>query len=70
MKRLFPAFALFPLFHSFLAGAQDAAPAAPVETVSMVWVAIFGAIFLGSIVWFFIYLNYKERKSKQGAPGK
>jgi hypothetical protein len=49
-----------------LAAAQEReAAAAPVETVSMVYVVAFGAIFLGMIAGFFIYLFMKKEE-----PGK
>ena len=37
---------------------------APAETVSMVYVVIFGVIFIGSIVGFFIYLFMSDKKEK------
>jgi len=42
-------------------------PNAPSETVSMVWVIVFGVLFIGTIVGFFIYLFYSD---KNGKPGK
>ena len=35
---------------------------APAETVSMVYVVIFGIIFIGSIIGFFIYLFMTDKK--------
>lgn len=37
---------------------------APVETVSMVYVVIFGLVFIGMIAGFFFYLFWNERKEK------
>ena len=41
------------------------AASAPAETVSMVYVVIFGILFVGMIVGFFIYLWMQDSKSKQ-----
>jgi ABC-type methionine transport system permease subunit len=49
-----------------LAAAQEREVAnAPVETVSMVYVAAFGLIFVGMIVGFFIYLFAKKEAPEQ-----
>ncbi|MBI3043796.1 MAG: hypothetical protein HYY78_13340 [Betaproteobacteria bacterium] len=40
------------------------APSAPAETVDMVYVVLFGIIFIGMIVGFFVYLFMNERKAK------
>ena len=49
-----------------LAAAQEReAPAAPVETVSMVYVVAFGVIFVGMIVGFFVYLFAKKEEPSQ-----
>jgi hypothetical protein len=37
----------------------------PAETVSLVWVVVFGVLFVGAIVAFFVYLWWNERKSKK-----
>ena len=47
-----------------LAQREDAANTAPPETVSVVYVALFGVIFIGMIVGFFVYLWWGERKEK------
>lgn len=49
-----------PLF----AATKEMDPNAPSETVSVVWVIVFGVIFLGSIVGFFIYLWHTEKSRK------
>jgi len=36
----------------------------PAETVSMVWVVVFGVIFVGMIVGFLAYMWWNERKKK------
>jgi heme/copper-type cytochrome/quinol oxidase subunit 4 len=50
--------------------AQEMAPEKPAETVDMIYVIIFGVIFLGMIVGFFIYLWINERKQKKGGDSK
>ena len=37
----------------------------PAETVSVVWVVVFGVIFVGMIAAFFVYLWWRERGSKK-----
>jgi hypothetical protein len=45
--------------------AQDeAASSAPPETVSIIYVALFGLVFIGMIVGFFVYLFWRERDVK------
>lgn len=60
---------LLPMLMFLLSGTAYAAkeldaPSAPVETVSMVYVVIFGVLFVGMIVGFFIYLWMSEGKNK------
>ena len=57
------------LFPAWLA-AQEMAPEKPAETVNLVYVAIFGVIFVGMIVGFFIYLWLNERKQKKSDDSK
>jgi heme/copper-type cytochrome/quinol oxidase subunit 2 len=38
----------------------------PAETVALIWVAVFGFIFVGMIVGFFLYVWWRERRSKNG----
>lgn len=46
-----------------LAAAQEReAPSVPSETVSTVYVAVFGVIFVGMIIGFFIYLFVSDKK--------
>lgn len=48
-----------------LAAAQEREVAnAPVETVSMTYVLVFGLIFVGMIAGFFVYLFMNDRKAK------
>lgn len=44
-------------------GASDVPPAEP---VAMVWVILFGVLFMGMIVGFFVYLWWKERHRPDG----
>lgn len=63
MSRYLSAMAPFLVVCS--AYAQDeGAGIPPAETVSVVWVVVFGVIFVGSIVGFFAYLWWNERKQK------
>jgi formate-dependent nitrite reductase membrane component NrfD len=65
-KILFPTFLLLLSTLAHAAKEMDA-PSAPVETVSMVYVVIFGILFVGMIVGFFIYLwmtDKSETKDK------
>lgn len=63
MNKLLSLFlSLMPVFA--LAAAEDQAASAPAETVSMVYVAIFGIIFIGMIVGFFVYLWWNEKDEK------
>ena len=60
---------LLPIFMFLLSSTAFAAkeldPAsAPAETVSMVYVVIFGIVFVGMIVGFFIYLWMSDSKKK------
>lgn len=47
-----------------IAAAQEEAAHAPSETVSMVYVVLFGVIFVGMIAGFFIYLWWNEKQKK------
>ena len=60
---------LLPIFMFLLSNTAHAAkeldPAsAPVDTVSRVYVVIFGILFVGMIVGFFIYLWMSDSKKK------
>ena len=66
MKPLPLALALILLSNPLFVPAQDMSQAgAPVQTVSMVWVFLFVTLFIGTIVWFFLYMWYLERKKEQ-----
>jgi len=49
---------------AFAAIREDVAQSAPAETVSMVYVVIFGVLFFGMIAGFFIYLWWGESHKK------
>lgn len=40
---------------------NEGASIPPADTVAVVWVVVFGVIFVGMIVGFFVYLWWKER---------
>jgi len=56
MFKFLSAVALFLMSSPLFAALKEMDPNAPSETVSVVWVIIFGVIFIGSIVGFFLYL--------------
>ena len=59
MNRLLSVAVLFLLSLSVFAATEESAAAtAPVETVSMVYVVLFGVIFVGLIVGFFAYMMW------------
>jgi len=66
MSKFLSAVTLFLMSSPLFAAAKEMDPNAPSETVSVVWVIIFGVIFIGSIVGFFIYLWHTEKKRKPG----
>lgn len=65
MSRFLSAVTLFLMFSPLFAAAReiDAATAAA-ETVDVVWVIVFGVVFIGAIVGFFIYLWHTEKNRK------
>jgi hypothetical protein len=68
MQKFLPSIFLFLLSCPLLAAVrEEPTQNAPVETVSMVYVVIFGILFVGMIVGFFIYLwmNDKGEESKE-----
>ena len=64
MQKLLSAAIGFLLSLPVLAAKELDAASAPAETVDMVYVVIFGVIFLGSIVGFFIYLFMSDKGDK------
>ena len=62
-KFLLPIF-MFLLSSTVHAAKELDAASAPAETVSMVYVVIFGILFVGMIVGFFIYLWMSDSKKK------
>lgn len=65
MFRFPSAFTLFLTSSSLFAAVKEMeAATAPAETVDMIWVILFGVIFIGLIVGFFIYLWHTEKNRK------
>ena len=65
MSRFLSAITLFLMSSPLFAASKEMDAAnAPAETVSMIWVIVFLVIFIGSIVGFFWYLWWNERKGK------
>lgn len=48
----------------FAAAKEMEAATPPSETVDLVWVIVFGVIFIGMIVAFFVYLWHTEKNRK------
>lgn len=66
MSKFLSAIALFLMSSPLFAAAKEMeAASAPAETVDVMWVVVFGIVFLGSIVGFFIYLWVREKSSNQ-----
>lgn len=64
MFKFLAAFVSYLVSSPLLAAMKEMDAAAPVETVGVVWVIVFVVAFFGSIIGFFIYLWYSERKRK------
>jgi phosphotransferase system glucose/maltose/N-acetylglucosamine-specific IIC component len=64
MSRFLSAVALFLMSSPLFAALKEMDPNAPSETVNVVWVIVFGVIFIGSIIGFFIYLWHTDKNSK------
>jgi hypothetical protein len=62
MSKLLSAVTLFLMSSPLFAAMREMDAAnAPSETVSVVWVIVFGVFFIGSIIGFFIYLWHNEK---------
>lgn len=66
MHKFLSAIILYALSSPVLLAAMKdmEAPSAPAETVDMVYVVIFGIIFIGAIIGFFVYLFWTDRNPK------
>ncbi len=65
MQKLLSTVVFFLMSLPVLAATEGMSKAdAPSETVGMVYVVIFGVIFIGSIIGFFIYLFMSDKKDK------
>ena len=65
MSKLLSAVMLFLMSSPLFAAAREMeAEIPPSETVGLVWVIVFGVIFVGMIVAFFVYLWHTEKHRK------
>ena len=65
MSKFLSAVTLFLMSSPLFAAMREMDAAnAPSETVSVVWVIVFGVLFVGSIIGFFIYLWHNEKSGK------
>ena len=65
MLKLLSAVMLFLMSSPLFAAAKEmGGEIPPSETVDMVWVIVFGVIFVGMIVAFFVYLWHTEKNRK------
>jgi len=64
MSKFLSAVTLFLMSSPLFAALKEMDPNAPAETVDMIWVIVFGVIFIGAIVAFFIYLWYNDKNRK------
>ncbi|HKU70124.1 MAG TPA: hypothetical protein VJQ51_04735 [Burkholderiales bacterium] len=65
MKNFLTSIFLFVLSSPLLAAVREEPASAPVETVSMVYVVVFGLLFVGMIIGFFIYLWMSDKSEPQ-----
>jgi hypothetical protein len=70
MQKLLPALALYLLSSPLFAAAKEVDASAPVETVDVVWVMIFVALFVSSIVGFLAFVWIRDRKSGDSQSSK
>jgi hypothetical protein len=65
MLKFLSALTLFLMSSPLFAAAKEmGSEIPPSETVDMVWVIVFGVIFVGMIVAFFVYLWHTEKSRK------
>lgn len=65
MSKLLSAITLFLMFSPLFAATKEMEEAAAAGgTVDMVWVIVFGVIFIGAIVGFFVYLWWSGKDKK------
>ena len=65
MNRIFIPIVMFLLSCTAYAAKEMDAASAPADTVSMVYVVIFGVLFVGMIVGFFVYLWISDKKKPE-----
>jgi phosphotransferase system glucose/maltose/N-acetylglucosamine-specific IIC component len=65
MQKVLSAIVLFLMSLPILAATKELEGAnAPVETVDTIYVVIFGIIFVGGVIGFFVYLFWTDRDKK------
>ena len=65
MKNFLSSIFLFLISSPLLAALREEPANAPVETVSMVYIVVFGLLFVGMIIGFFIYLWMNDKSESQ-----
>ena len=65
MHKVSTAVVLFLMSCGAFAAEMESAADAPAELVDVMYVVIFGILFVGMIVGFFLYMWYLERKKKK-----
>ena len=65
MYRILSSILMFLLSSAAHAAKEIEAAAAPVETVGTIYIVIFGILFIGMIVGFFIYLWMSDNKKPE-----
>lgn len=66
MFKFLSAVTLFLISSTLFAAAKEMeAATAPSETVDVIWVIVFGVVFLGSVIGFFVYLWHTEKNRKR-----
>ena len=65
MRKLLSAAMICLMSFPLLAAVKEEPANAPVETVDMVYVVIFGIVFVGIVVGFFIYLWWSDKGDKK-----
>ncbi len=65
MYRILNSILMFLMSSAAFAAKELDAPSAPVETVGTIYIVLFGIIFVGMIVGFFIYLWMSDDKKPE-----
>ena len=64
MRKLLPAVALFLMPAWVLAAVNEQVANAPAEQVDTIYVVIFGVLFFGLIIMFFVWMWWDSKKKK------